>query len=160
LLCRADELDATTRKLGGFPNPREVLGNGRDIKHLGFGDGTLRCAAGTFDEGSFYCANEASALRWVHATLIETALMAYALVLPPLSEPQRERYFEESLVRHSSIVAAARLAGFFRVYRNNAGVRQSVCNPSSTRHCASSPQFSYAGDLPCVDGRASAASAA
>jgi uncharacterized protein (DUF2236 family) len=58
--------------------------------------GTLRCAAGTFDEGSFYCANEASALRWVHATLIETALMAYALVLPPLSEPQRERYFEES----------------------------------------------------------------
>jgi uncharacterized protein (DUF2236 family) len=126
--------------------------------------GTLRCAAGTFDEGSFYCANEASALHWVHATLIETALMAYALVLPPLSEPQRERYFEElsvcRLVRHSSIVAAARLAGFFRVYRNNAGVRQSVGNPSSTRHCASSPQFSYAGDLPCVDGRASAASAA
>src|SRR5256886_8910501 len=58
--------------------------------------GTLRSAAGPFPEGSFYCANEASALRWVHATLAETAVMAYALVLPALTQEQRERYYAES----------------------------------------------------------------
>src|SRR6516165_9181748 len=50
--------------------------------------GTLRSAAGPFPAGSFYCANEASALRWVHATLTETAVMAYALVLPALTPEQ------------------------------------------------------------------------
>src|SRR5262245_24369525 len=58
--------------------------------------GTLRSAAGPFPAGSFYCANEASALRWVHATLAETAVMAYALVLPALTPEQRERYYAES----------------------------------------------------------------
>src|SRR5262249_13323356 len=42
---------------------------------------TLQSAAGLFPACSFYCANEVSALRWVHATLVETAVMAYALVL-------------------------------------------------------------------------------
>jgi uncharacterized protein (DUF2236 family) len=58
--------------------------------------GTLQSAAGPFPAGSFYCANEVSALRWVHATLVETALMAYALVLPALTREQRERYYAES----------------------------------------------------------------
>src|SRR6478672_12454989 len=40
--------------------------------------GTLQSSAGPFPASSFYCANEASALRWVHATLAETAVMAYA----------------------------------------------------------------------------------
>jgi uncharacterized protein (DUF2236 family) len=58
--------------------------------------GTLQSAAGPFPAGSFYCANEVSALRWVHATLVETALMAYAIVLPTLTREQRERYYAES----------------------------------------------------------------
>src|SRR5262247_141636 len=33
--------------------------------------GTLQSAAGPFPAGSFYCANDVSALRWVHATLVE-----------------------------------------------------------------------------------------
>jgi uncharacterized protein (DUF2236 family) len=57
--------------------------------------GTLPSAAGAFLAGSFYCANEVSALRWVHATLVETAVMAYALALPALTEQQRERYYAE-----------------------------------------------------------------
>ncbi len=56
---------------------------------------TLQSAAGPFPAGSFYCANEAG-LRWVHATLAETAVMAYALVLPALTPEQRERYYAES----------------------------------------------------------------
>jgi len=58
--------------------------------------GTLRSAAGPFLAGSSYYANQVSALRWVHATLWETALFAYALVLPALTREARERYYAES----------------------------------------------------------------
>jgi uncharacterized protein (DUF2236 family) len=58
--------------------------------------GTLKSPAGPFPAGSCYCANEVSALRWVHATLIETALMGHALVLPALTKEQRELYYAES----------------------------------------------------------------
>src|SRR4029453_15542064 len=54
--------------------------------------GTLPSEAGPFPAGSSYRANEISALNWVHATLWETALVAYALVLPALREDERERY--------------------------------------------------------------------
>jgi uncharacterized protein (DUF2236 family) len=58
--------------------------------------GVLPTAAGPFAAGSPYYANEASALRWVHATLVETALMAHDLVLPALSEDAREQYWSEA----------------------------------------------------------------
>ena len=58
--------------------------------------GTLQSAAGPFPAGSFYCANAVPALRWVHATLTETALVAHALVLPALTDEQRELYYAES----------------------------------------------------------------
>ena len=58
-------------------------------------NGALQSAAGPFAAGSSYCANDVSALRWVHATLWETALIAYELVLPALTEDQRERYYAE-----------------------------------------------------------------
>ncbi|WP_407181106.1 oxygenase MpaB family protein [Bradyrhizobium sp. STM 3562] len=58
--------------------------------------GALPVAAGPFAAGSPYCANDVAALRWVHATLVETALMAYDLVLPPLSYDARERYWSEA----------------------------------------------------------------
>src|SRR5258706_1942001 len=60
--------------------------------------GTLRSAAGPFAAGSFYCANEISALRWVHATLWDTALMTYALVLPALTQEERALYYAEGRV--------------------------------------------------------------
>src|SRR5262245_9580088 len=58
--------------------------------------GTLQSAAEPFPAGSFYCANEVSALRWVHATLAETAVMACALVVPALTQEQHELYDAES----------------------------------------------------------------
>ena len=58
--------------------------------------GTLRSDAGPFLVGSSYCANEVSALRWVHATLWDTALLAYGLVLPALTREACERYYAES----------------------------------------------------------------
>ena len=54
--------------------------------------GQLPSAAGPFSAGSLYCANAILALAWVYATLIETALIAYELMLPPLTPSQREIY--------------------------------------------------------------------
>ena len=58
--------------------------------------GTLAEATGPFAAGSRYEANEIKALCWVHATLIDTALIAYQLVCPPLSAAERERYWIEA----------------------------------------------------------------
>ena len=64
-------------------------------RHTGI-TGRLPRAVGPFPAGSPYCANSIPALRWVYATLIETALLAYELVLPPLTARQRDRYYCES----------------------------------------------------------------
>nr|WP_249806300.1 oxygenase MpaB family protein [Bradyrhizobium sp. 1] len=58
--------------------------------------GEMPETVGPFAAGSRYCANDIPSLRWVHATLVETALMAHDLVLPPLSADDRERYWSES----------------------------------------------------------------
>src|ERR1700731_1043118 len=58
--------------------------------------GILPAAIGPFPAGSPYYANEVSALRWVHATLVETALLAHDLVLPALSDDAREQYWSEA----------------------------------------------------------------
>jgi uncharacterized protein (DUF2236 family) len=66
-------------------------------RHAGI-NGRLPRTAGPFAVGSAYCANAVPALRWVYATLIETALIAYELVMPPLTPQQRERYYRESML--------------------------------------------------------------
>jgi uncharacterized protein (DUF2236 family) len=58
--------------------------------------GLMPEAVGPFGKASPYRANEVPALRWVHATLAETALTAYQLVLPALTVEERERYWAES----------------------------------------------------------------
>lgn len=58
--------------------------------------GEMPKTVGPFAAGSRYCANDVPSLRWVHATLVETALMTHDLVLPPLSAEERERYWAES----------------------------------------------------------------
>jgi uncharacterized protein (DUF2236 family) len=58
--------------------------------------GILPWTAGRFAAGSCYRANEVSALRWVHATLVETALLTHDLVLPALTDSERERYWAEA----------------------------------------------------------------
>ena len=67
--------------------------------------GVLVESAGPFAAGSEYRANDVAALRWVHATLIDTALVAYELIHPPISPKDRERYWGE----------ARRFAGFFGI---------------------------------------------
>jgi uncharacterized protein (DUF2236 family) len=58
--------------------------------------GRLPEAAGRFEKDSTYCANEVAALCWVHATLVENAVIAHDLVLPALLREEREQYWSES----------------------------------------------------------------
>lgn len=58
--------------------------------------GQMPETVGPFAAGSCYRANDIPSLRWVHATLVETAVMAHELVLAPLSVEERERYWRES----------------------------------------------------------------
>jgi uncharacterized protein (DUF2236 family) len=57
--------------------------------------GILDESAGAFPAGSPYQANDIAALRWVFATLADSAIVAFELVNPPLSAAERERYYSE-----------------------------------------------------------------
>jgi uncharacterized protein (DUF2236 family) len=63
-------------------------------RHAGI-SGTMGEHVGAFAAGSPYRANDVAALRWVHATLTDTALLSYQLVNPSLPGEDRERYYEE-----------------------------------------------------------------
>jgi uncharacterized protein (DUF2236 family) len=64
-------------------------------RHTGI-RGELPNAIGSHVQGEHYEANEIAALRWVYATLVESAMLAYEFVLPPLSPAEREEYYLES----------------------------------------------------------------
>ncbi len=60
--------------------------------------GELPSAVATYASGSRYEANFVPALRWVYATLVDSAVLAYELALPALPVEERERYYAESKV--------------------------------------------------------------
>ena len=64
-------------------------------RHMAIG-GRLSEDVGPFTAGSLYRANDIAALTWVHATLIDSAVVAHNLVLPPLSAEEQERHYSES----------------------------------------------------------------
>lgn len=54
-----------------------------------------RRVVGTTDEGEAYRALDPDLLRWVWATLCDTALLVYERVRPRLSPTDRDRYYDE-----------------------------------------------------------------
>ena len=74
----------------------------RAARHL-FGlhtriQGELTEGVAAYRPGSHYEANEIAALRWVYASLIETAVLAYNCALPPLSSESLAAYYAESKI--------------------------------------------------------------
>src|SRR5208283_1774139 len=57
--------------------------------------GKMPETVGPVAKGSLYKANDLAALTWVHATLVDSALLAYELVLPPLTLDEREQCYRE-----------------------------------------------------------------
>lgn len=79
-----------------FGSLDQALAASRSLHALHTGiQGRLPEPVGSWPGGSPYEANEIAALRWVHATLIETAVLAYECVRP-LSTAEREQYYQES----------------------------------------------------------------
>ena len=66
--------------------------------------GKLKEDIGPFPRGTRYDANDPELLLWVHATLVDTALLVYERFAGPLSSSAQARYYAESKV-------AARLFG-------------------------------------------------
>lgn len=58
--------------------------------------GTLGGAAGDLPSSTRYSAHDPDLLLWVHATLVDTILTLYPLLVSPLSRAEQERYYEES----------------------------------------------------------------
>ncbi len=58
--------------------------------------GPIREAIGPYADGHRYRANTESALFWVHATLLDTALLVHELLVAPLTLREKEEYYAES----------------------------------------------------------------
>jgi uncharacterized protein (DUF2236 family) len=59
-------------------------------------EGEMKEDVSSYRRGSLYQANEIAALRWVYATLIESAVLAYETVLGPMGDAEREAYYAET----------------------------------------------------------------
>jgi uncharacterized protein (DUF2236 family) len=57
--------------------------------------GRLPRAVGPFPAGTRYDATDPALDLWVHATLVDTVLRLYSLVIEPLGRDRRERFFQE-----------------------------------------------------------------
>lgn len=58
--------------------------------------GTLRESAGRHIAGSAYGAMDPQALLWVHAVFVDSILSAYISFVGPLTDDEREQYWQES----------------------------------------------------------------
>jgi len=58
--------------------------------------GTLKSAAGRFPAGTTYSARDPQLLLWVHATLVESMVLAYEQLVAPLTEEERDRFCVEA----------------------------------------------------------------
>ena len=59
-------------------------------------EGELAGGVAGWPAGTHYEANEVAALRWVFATLVESAVLAYEVVRPALNPEELESYYRES----------------------------------------------------------------
>lgn len=78
---------------GDLPHARASLARLSEVhKRV---QGRVRDAAGSFC-GAAYTAQDPALLLWVHATLVDSALVVYDLFVGPLSHEERRRYYEDS----------------------------------------------------------------
>ncbi len=79
----------------GTPHEAEQAARGIDAIH-GRVSGRLPAAVGVFPAGTPYSARDPELLRWMHATLVDSMLLAYTRLVGPLSRAERDRYCAET----------------------------------------------------------------
>ncbi|HLY38664.1 MAG TPA: oxygenase MpaB family protein, partial [Candidatus Binatia bacterium] len=82
-----------------FADARGALAAVRDIERVHARvRGRLAEAVGPFPAGTPYDAADPELLLWVHATLVDSALVVYERFIGPLAPPERARFWQESKV--------------------------------------------------------------
>ena len=79
----------------GTPDDAERAAHGIDLIH-GRINGRLAEAVGVFPAGTPYSARDPELLRWVHATLLDSTLLAYTRLVGPLSRDEQDGYCAET----------------------------------------------------------------
>jgi len=96
-------MDAVWTAVYGTPEHAERVGRRVRAIHARV-HGRLRNAMGAFGPGTPYDANDPELLLWVHATLVDTALLMYRTYVGPLTPAEQDAYYED-------MKAVARLFG-------------------------------------------------
>lgn len=82
-----------------FGDARAALRAVRDIERVHARvRGRLAADVGLFPRGTPYDAADPALLLWVHATLVDSALLAYERFVGPLAAEDRARYYDEAKV--------------------------------------------------------------
>jgi uncharacterized protein (DUF2236 family) len=97
--------------------------------------GALSLDAGAYRRGTRYRARDQDLLLWVHATLIDSALLVYNSLLGPLTQEEQERYYQETRVQ-------ARLLGLQprAMPETLAGLQRYVAEMIDSDRLAATPQ--------------------
>lgn len=88
-------VDAMLALTFGTPEEAAHVAAGINAMH-GLVHGRLREPQGLFPAGTAYAATDPALLRWVHATLVDSSLLAYELYVGPLTPEERDRYCAEA----------------------------------------------------------------
>lgn len=85
--------------------------------------GELEEAVGSFPAGTTYHANRPDLLMWVHATLVDQAIVGYEKLVGPLSRAEKEEYYRESrtfarLFGVPDAILPEDLGAFYEYYRS------------------------------------------
>jgi uncharacterized protein (DUF2236 family) len=87
-------MDAVWTAVYGDPADAEKVGRRVRAIHTKV-NGTLNERMGPFPAGTRYDARDPELLMWVHATLLDTALLMYRTYVGPLSLDDQEAYYQE-----------------------------------------------------------------
>ena len=87
-------MDAVWTAVYGDPADAERIGRRVRAIH-GKINGTLKRRMGPFPAGTPYDARDPELLMWVHATLVDTALLMYRTYVGPLSLDEQEAYYQD-----------------------------------------------------------------
>ena len=90
-------VDTMLRIVHGDRATAEAAACALDVVHARV-HGTLREGTAAFPAGTAYRAQDPALLLWVHATLVDSALVAYECFVKPLATDEREGFHTESRV--------------------------------------------------------------
>ena len=90
-------MDAVWTAVYGDPEDAERIGRRVRAMH-GRVNGRLKRSMGPFPAGTAYDARDPELLMWVHATLVDTALLMYRTYVGPLSPGEQEGYYQDMKV--------------------------------------------------------------